>query len=152
MGYHAAMRRLACLFGLVASLGLLACGGASSCEEGDVLVSGTVVRDADDEAANGAFVADAAAHMEVELSSHLADGPKTVIAVSDAPFTGLPAEYTLCGDPDAVFGGNEEYDVSAKVFNHDGDLLEAGDLYDGVNVRISAQTFDHEVAVSLVGQ
>ena len=92
---------------------------------GDVmLVSGTLVREENAHTWNEPFIADAAAHVKIQLLSFpAADGPAFPFVTLERPIVALPFGFELRSD-----GLFSDVILSATVYNHAGNEVRVGDL------------------------
>ncbi len=121
---------------------------SSSCI-GDVFVSGIVSREFSNTSWNEPFVPNDAAHVRMELTTFLFDGPSTVLAERDFAFSGLPFEYAICGDAATIESLRiGVLAVSVDIYNHEGVEPRVGDLVNEYLNTIDGPTSDLNILVT----
>ena len=103
-------------------------GSGDDCEDGDWYITGTVSRDMTPTTWNEEFVPTPEAHVFLQASAWIADGPSGYFGERAVPFEGLPFDFELCVDP-AISQFPQFRDLQVTVYNHEGSELKVGDLF-----------------------
>lgn len=116
---------------------------------GDVYVSGTVSRDLIANSYNEPFIPTADAHVRMQLTTYYIDGPSTILAERDVPFSNLPFDFAICADASEVQAARlGELTVSMAIFSRAGVDARVGDLISERAYPVEGPTSGMQILVS----
>src|SRR5262249_20376584 len=116
---------------------------------GDVVVSGSLVRELRNFSDNDPITPAADAHAIISLRKYEGeDVGAPLLMTIDAPFHGFPLAFELRGDAAALFADKGTVLVEAAVYNHADTTAQVGDLVTESRYELRAPARNYVVNVS----